>query len=33
VALIGVVLLGGAIDHWMPDARSLPHALRLIRAG
>lgn len=26
-----VVVLGAAIDHWLPQARSLPHALRLLR--
>ncbi len=26
-----VVVLGAAIDHWLPEARSLPHALRLLR--
>jgi hypothetical protein len=25
-----VVLIGAAIDHWLPAARSLPHALRLL---
>jgi hypothetical protein len=25
-----VVVLGAAIDHWLPEARSLPHALRLL---
>lgn len=32
IALIGIVGLGAAIDHWVPEARSLPHALRLMRA-
>ena len=32
VALLGVVALGAAIDHWLPQARSLPHALQLLRA-
>jgi hypothetical protein len=31
VALIGLLVLGAAIDHWMPQARSLPHALQLMR--
>ena len=26
-----VVVLGAAIDHWLPEAQSLPHALRLLR--
>ena len=26
-----VVALGAAIDHWVPEARSLPHAVRLLR--
>jgi hypothetical protein len=26
-----VVVLGAAIDHWLPAAQSLPHALRLLR--
>lgn len=26
-----VVVLGAAIDHWLPQAQSLPHALRLLR--
>jgi hypothetical protein len=30
-ALACVVVLGAAIDHWLPQARSLPHALRLLR--
>ena len=25
------VVLGAAIDHWMPEAQSLPHAVRLWR--
>ncbi len=29
--LVCVVVLGAAIDHWLPDAQSLPHALRLLR--
>ena len=29
--LVCVVVLGAAIDHWLPEARSLPHALRLLR--
>jgi hypothetical protein len=32
VMLVAVVALGAALDHWMPQARSLPHALRLLRA-
>ena len=32
-ALIGLMALGAAIDHWMPEARSLPQAVRLLRAG
>jgi hypothetical protein len=31
VALIGLLALGAAIDHWLPQARSLPHALQLMR--
>jgi hypothetical protein len=31
-ALVTLVALGAAIDHWMPEARSLPHAVRLLRA-
>jgi hypothetical protein len=30
-ALACVVVLGAAIDQWLPQARSLPHALRLLR--
>jgi len=30
-ALACVVVLGAAIDHWLPEARSLPHAVRLLR--
>lgn len=30
--LLIVVLLGAAIDHWLPQAHSLPQALRLLRA-
>jgi hypothetical protein len=26
-----VVVFGAAIDYWLPEARSLPHALRLLR--
>lgn len=26
-----VVALGAAVDHWLPQAQSLPHALRLLR--
>jgi hypothetical protein len=26
-----VVVVGAAIDHWLPQAQSLPHALRLLR--
>jgi hypothetical protein len=33
VLLTGLVLaLGLAIDQWVPEARSLPHALQLLRA-
>jgi hypothetical protein len=32
VALISLLALGAAIDHWMPQARSLPHALQLMRS-
>jgi hypothetical protein len=32
IALIGLVTLGAAIDRWMPEARSLPHAVRLLTA-
>ncbi len=32
VALLALVALGAAIDHWMPEAHSLPHALRLLQA-
>jgi hypothetical protein len=31
VILLMVVALGAAIDHWMPQARSLPHAVRLLK--
>jgi hypothetical protein len=31
VALIGLLVIGAAIDHWLPQARSLPHALQLMR--
>jgi hypothetical protein len=31
--LIAGVLLGAVIDRWMPDARSLPHALSLLGRG
>jgi hypothetical protein len=30
--LVTVVLLGAVIDHWLPQAHSLPQALRLLRA-
>ncbi|RZJ13600.1 MAG: hypothetical protein EOP39_00515 [Rubrivivax sp.] len=30
--VVGGVGLGAAIDHWMPEAESLPHAARLWRA-
>jgi len=30
-SLACVVALGAAIDHWVPEARSLPQALRLLR--
>lgn len=32
-ALACAVALGGAIDYFLPDARSLPHAVALLRAG
>lgn len=32
-ALACAVALGGAIDSFLPDARSLPHAVALLRAG
>lgn len=32
-ALACAVLLGATIDHFIPDARSLPHAIQLIRAA
>jgi hypothetical protein len=32
IGLLVLVALGGAIDHWMPEARSLPHAVRLLKA-
>ena len=31
VVLIAVMALGAAIDHWLPQARSLPHAVQLLR--
>jgi hypothetical protein len=33
VLLITGTVLGAAIDRWMPDARSLPHALNLMMHG
>jgi hypothetical protein len=30
--LIAVVALGAAVDYWLPQAHSLPHAVRLLRA-
>jgi hypothetical protein len=30
-ALVCAVLLGGLIDHFLPQARSLPHAVQLVR--
>jgi hypothetical protein len=30
--LIGMVTLGAAIDHWVPEARSLPQALKWMRS-
>lgn len=27
------VLLGATLDHWVPQAQSLPHALKLLRGG
>ena len=32
-ALFCAVLLGGTIDHFIPAAQSLPHALEIIRAS
>jgi hypothetical protein len=32
VGLAALVVLGAAIDHWLPEARSLPHAVQLLRA-
>jgi hypothetical protein len=32
IGLIVLVSLGAAIDRWMPEARSLPHAVRLLTA-
>jgi len=32
IGLLVLVALGAAIEHWLPDARSLPHAVRLLRA-
>jgi hypothetical protein len=32
-ALVFGVALGAAIDHWLPEARSLPHALHLMQRG
>ena len=32
IALLALVALGAAIDHWAPEARSLPDAVRLLRA-
>jgi hypothetical protein len=31
IILLMVVALGAAIDHWLPQARSLPHAVRLLK--
>jgi hypothetical protein len=31
VMLVAVVGLGAALDHWLPQARSLPHAIQLLR--
>lgn len=31
IALIGVVAVGMAVDRWLPNARSLPHAVQLLR--
>ena len=31
IALCAVVAVGAAVDHWLPDARSLPHAVQLLR--
>jgi hypothetical protein len=31
--LVVLVLAGAAVDHWMPKARSLPHAIRLWRGA
>jgi hypothetical protein len=30
-ALVCAVLLGGLVDHFLPQARSLPHAVQLVR--
>ena len=30
-ALLCAVALGAALDHWLPQARSLPHAVQLLR--
>jgi len=32
IGLLVLVTLGAAIDHWLPEARSLPHAVRLLTA-
>lgn len=32
ITLLTVTALGASLDHWMPEARSLPHAVRLLRA-
>lgn len=31
IALCTVVAVGAAVDHWLPDARSLPHAVQMLR--
>jgi hypothetical protein len=30
--ILFVVALGAAVEHWLPQAQSLPHAIRLLRA-
>ena len=32
IALSAVVAVGAAVDYWIPQARSLPHAVQLLRA-
>jgi hypothetical protein len=31
IALVTLIVLGAAIDHWLPHAQSLPQAVRLLR--